>query len=199
MSFSNITAYATYLIKTFGYLGVGVIVFAESGLILGFILPGDSLLFVAGLLAAQNYFNIYILIAVIFVAAVAGDNVGYILGTKLGRRVFSERNTFLFNPENLRKTEAFFERYGKSTFILQRFVPIIRAFAPLLGGVGKMSYRTFFIYDVIGCALWSAGITILGYFLGAVIPNIDTYLLPIILVVVVVSLLPTIFTYRKNR
>ncbi len=197
MSF-NLTAFVTYIIKTFGYAGVGTIVFAESGLLLGFILPGDSLVFLAGLLASQGLFNIYMLIAVIFVTAVAGDNMGYLLGKKLGRKVF-EKNTFIFNQDNLHKTEAFFERYGKSTFLLQRYIPIIRAFAPLLGGVGEMDYRTFFWFDLAGCVLWSAGVTALGYFLGTVIPNVDKYLLPLVLLIVVLSLIPTFITYRRQR
>ncbi len=196
---SNITAFAIYIIKTFGYIGVGGIVFAESGLLLGFILPGDSLIFLAGLLASQGMFNIVILVLVIFVMAVAGDNVGYFIGKKLGRKVFEEKNSFIFNQDNLHKTEAFFERHGKSTFLMQRFIPIIRAFAPLLGGVGGMDYRAFFIFDLIGCALWSVGVTVLGYFLGAVVPNIDNYLLPLVLVIVVLSLIPTIITYKNQK
>lgn len=197
MSF-NLTSLVTYIIKTFGYAGVGTIVFAESGLLLGFILPGDSLVFLAGLLASQGLFNIYTLILVIFVTAVAGDNVGYLLGRKLGRKVF-EKNTFIFNQDNLHRTEAFFEWYGKSTFLLQRYIPIIRAFAPLLGGVGEMDYRTFFLFDLVGCVLWSAGVTALGYFLGTVIPNVDKYLLPLVLLIVVLSLIPTFITYRRQR
>jgi len=192
-------AFATYIIKAFGYLGVGGIVFAESGLLLGFMLPGDSLIFLAGLLAARGYFNIYELVVIIFVTAVLGDNVGYLIGKKLGRRVFRAKNGFIFNQENLRKTEAFFEAHGRSTFLIQRFVPIIRAFAPLLGGVGKMTYPTFFWFDIAGCALWSVGVTVLGYFLGSVIPNIDAYLLPIILLIIIISFIPTIITYKKTR
>ncbi|HVN26391.1 MAG TPA: DedA family protein [Candidatus Paceibacterota bacterium] len=193
-----ITAFVTYVVKTFGYLGIGAIVFAETGLLLGFILPGDSLLFLAGLLASQGYFNICALVAVIFLTAVLGDNVGYLIGRKLGRRVF-ERNTLVFNQDNLHKTEAFFERNGKWTFVVQRFIPVIRIFAPLLGGVARMTYRTFLIFDIVGCVLWSAGITLLGYFLGAAVPNIDTYLLPVVLLVVLLSLIPTAVAYKKNR
>ncbi len=195
----NITIFVTHIIKTFGYVGIGGIVFAESGLLLGFILPGDSLIFLAGLLASQGFFNIYILTLVIFISSVAGDNLGYFIGMKLGRKVFEKKDSFIFNQNNLDKTEKFFKRYGKSTFVVQRFIPIIRAFAPLLGGVGEMSYQTFFWFDILGCLLWSLSVTILGYFLGATIPNIDTYLLPIILVVVVLSLIPAIITHRKSK
>ena len=196
---SAITAFAIYVIRSFGYAGVGAIVFAESGLMLGFILPGDSLIFLAGLLASQGLFNIYVLSILVFVTAAIGDSTGYFIGKKLGRRVFEKRDSFIFNQENLRRTEAFFERYGKTTFIVQRFIPVIRAFAPLLGGVGKMPYRTFLAFDLAGCALWGVGVTVLGYFLGATVPHIDTYLLPIIAAVVVISLIPTFLAYRQNR
>ncbi len=196
---SAITAFAIYVIRSFGYAGVGAIVFAESGLMLGFILPGDSLVFLAGLLASQGLFNIYVLSILVFVTAAVGDSTGYFIGRKLGRRVFEKRNSFIFNQENLRRTEAFFERYGKTTFIVQRFIPVIRAFAPLLGGVGKMPYWTFLAFDLAGCALWGVGVTVLGYFLGATVPHIDTYLLPIIAAVVVISLIPTFLAYRQNR
>jgi membrane-associated protein len=194
---SNITAFAIYVIKTFGYLGVGGIIFAESGLLLGFILPGDSLIFLAGLLASQGFFNIAILLVIVFVTAVAGDNVGYFIGKKLGRKVFQKEN-FIFNQKNLQRTEGFFERHGKSTFLIQRFIPVIRAFAPLLAGVGKMHYRTFFWFDLAGCALWSIGVTLLGYFLGVAIPNIDRYLFPAVLVIIVISLVPTALSLRKG-
>lgn len=196
---SDITLLAVYTIKTFGYLGIGVIIFAESGLLLGFILPGDSLVFLAGLLASQGYFGLPALLSVVFLTAVAGDNAGYFIGKKLGRKVFEAKDSFIFNQNNLLKTEAFFERYGKSTFLMQRFIPVIRAFAPLLGGVGKMDYRTFFVFDLVGCALWGIGVTTLGFFLGSVIPNIDTYLLPLVLLVVVISLIPAFITYKKNK
>ncbi len=196
---SAITAFAVYVTKSFGYAGVGTIVFAESGLMLGFILPGDSLVFLAGLLAAQGLFNIYALSALVFLTAAAGDSTGYFIGKKLGRRVFDARDSFIFNQDNLRKTEAFFEHYGKTTFIVQRFIPVIRAFAPLLGGVGKMPYRTFLAFDLVGCAMWGVGVTVLGYFLGATVPHIDTYLLPIIALIVVVSLIPTFVTYRRSK
>ncbi len=194
----DITAILTYIIRTFGYPGIGAIVFAESGLLLGFILPGDSLIFLAGLLAARGFFDIYLLVPVIFLTAFAGDNAGYFIGKKLGRRVF-EKNTFIFNQTNLQRTEAFFERYGRSTFLVQRYIPVIRAFAPLLGGVGRMRYRTFLVFDIIGCALWSLAVTVLGYFLGAVVPNIDRYLLPLVILVVAVSLIPTFLAYRRQK
>jgi membrane-associated protein len=194
----DITAFVTYIIKAFGYVGIGGIVFAESGLLLGFILPGDSLIFLVGLLASQGYFNLTALILVIFFTGVAGDNVGYLLGRKLGHKVFEKRDSFIFNQENLERTEKFFEQYGKLAFIIERFLPVVRAFVPLLAGVGKMRYITFFVYDLIGNALWSVGLTLLGFYIGGVIPNADTYILPIVLFIVVLSLVPTFITYRKR-
>ncbi len=196
---SNITAAINAIIRTFGYAGVGVIIFAESGLLLGFILPGDSLIFLAGLLASQGYFNIAILIAVILIAALAGDNTGYGIGKKLGRKVFEKKKSFIFNQENLQRTEAFFERYGKMTFIMQRFIPVIRAFAPLLAGVGRMRYRTFFLFDLAGTVLWGGLVTMLGFYLGNAVPNIDTYLLPITLAIILLSLIPTFLAYKKQK
>lgn len=196
---AGITAFAVYIIKSFGYAGVGMIVFAESGLLLGFILPGDSLVFLAGLLSSQGFFNIFALSALIFVTAAAGDSTGYFIGRKLGRRVFQKKDSLIFNQDNLRKTEGFFEHYGRTTFIVQRFIPVIRAFAPLLGGVAGMPYRVFLAFDLVGCALWGVGVTFLGYFLGATVPNIDAYLLPIIALIVIVSLIPTLMTYRRSR
>lgn len=185
------------IIKTFGYAGIAAIVFAESGLLLGFILPGDSLIFLAGLLASRGYFNIALLIIVIFISALIGDNVGYFIGKKLGRKVF-EKDTFIFNQNNLQKTEGFFEKYGKSTFLMQRFLPVIRAFGPLLGGVGRMDYRSFFLFDLVGVAVWGMGVTLLGFYLGNIVPNIDTYLLPIIGGIIIISLIPTFLAYRKH-
>ncbi|HUZ93225.1 MAG TPA: VTT domain-containing protein [Candidatus Paceibacterota bacterium] len=198
MSF-NITALIVAIVKTFGYAGIGTIIFAESGLMLGFILPGDSLLFIAGLLASRGFFNIATLVLVVFVTATAGDNIGYAIGRRLGRKVFGRKDSFIFNSDNLQRTEEFFERHGKFTFLVQRFLPVIRAFAPLLAGVGKMRYRTFAAYDFAGTLFWSVGITVLGFYLGAAVPNIDTYLLPIILLIIIVSLIPTFITYKKRK
>lgn len=194
----SLTAFINSIVQTFGYTGIAVIIFAESGLLLGFILPGDSLIFLAGLLAARGDFDIALLILIIFLSGIAGDNMGYLIGKKLGRKVF-QKNTFIFNQENLQRTEIFFEKYGKNTFLLQRFIPVVRAFGPLLAGVGRMRYYSFFLFDLIGTALWSVGVTLLGFYLGQVIPNIDSYLLPIIMLIIIVSLLPTFIAYKKKR
>jgi membrane-associated protein len=195
---TEIIGIITTIVKTFGYGGVALIIFAESGLLLGFILPGDSLIFLVGLLASQGYFNIALLILVIFAAGVAGDNVGYFIGKRLGRKVF-EKDTFIFNQNNLRRTETFFEKYGKATFLMQRFLPVIRAFGPLLGGVGKMKYKDFFIFNIVGTAFWSISVTLLGFYLGQAIPNIDTYLLPIMGIVILISFIPTFIAYKNQK
>ncbi len=182
----------TSLIQTAGYIGTAGIVFAESGLFFGFFLPGDSLLFTAGILASQHFFDIRILIPLLFVSAVAGDSVGYSFGYRVGPRLFQRPNSKLFKKEHLVKASAFFEKYGKKTIIIARFIPVVRTFAPILAGAAKMHYRTFLFYNVIGALLWAVGLTLLGYYLGKVVPNIDTYLLPILAVIILASIAPGI-------
>lgn len=186
------------LVEAVGYVGVTAIVFAESGLLIGFFLPGDSLLFTAGLLAAPGtgIFNLPILYLLTFAAAVLGDNVGYAFGHKYGRRLFSKEEGRFFKKENLLKAEAFYEKYGAKTIVLARFMPVIRTFAPIVAGIGKMHYGTFFRYNLLGGFIWSIGLTTAGYFLGSLIPDIDRYLLPIIGVIVLASVVPI---YRELR
>ncbi|HEY9881105.1 MAG TPA: VTT domain-containing protein [Leptolyngbyaceae cyanobacterium] len=176
------------LIKSFGYLGVWGIVFAESGLLIGFFLPGDSLLFTAGFLASQNLFNIWLLVIGAFICAVLGDSVGYVTGHRFGRRLFTKEDSWLFHKDHLVKAERFYEKYGSKTIVLARFLPIIRTFAPIVAGIGSMQYRLFLSFNLLGGLLWTGGITLLGYFLGSVIPNVDHYLLPIIVLIVVLSI-----------
>ncbi len=187
------------LIRAAGYLGLFGIIFAETGLLIGFFLPGDSLLFTAGFLASQDYLNIWLLVAVCFVAAVSGDAVGYAFGHRVGRRLFQRPESRLFRPEYLRRAEQFFEMHGGKAVILARFMPIVRTFVPIIAGVGAMRYRRFAAFNVIGALLWAVGLPIAGYFLGKSIPNVDRYLLPIILVIIVVSIAPTaIHVWREN-
>lgn len=174
------------------------IVFAESGLLIGFFLPGDSLLFTAGFLASQGLFNIWVLVVGFFIAAVTGDSVGYWFGHKVGRRLFTKEDSLLFHKDNLMKAEKFYEKHGKKTIILARFLPVVRTFAPIVAGVGNMHYPTFFVYNVIGGILWAIGITLLGYFLGGFIPGIDKYLIPIILLIVFLSVAPTAYHVLKE-
>jgi len=183
----------TLLIQTFGYFGLFAIIFAESGLFLGFFLPGDSLIFTAGVLASQGYLNIWILIGVLLIAAVLGDNFGYAFGKKVGPKIFKKEDSLLFNRENLTRANAFYQKHGPKALILARFMPVVRTFTPILAGVGIMNYRKFFTYNLIGGVIWTIALPLLGYFLGQTIPNIDKYLLPIILLIILTSFLPSLF------
>jgi len=187
------------LIKTIGYLGIFFVIFAESGLFFGFFLPGDSLLFTAGLLASQGYFSIIALILLTILGAIGGDQVGYLFGRKFGPKIFTKEDSFFFKKKYVHDAENFYQKYGKKTIILARFVPIVRTFVPILAGVGNMHYKTFVSYNIIGGVLWGLGIPLLGYFLGENVPNIDKYLLPIIILIVFLSILPTIFSLIKNK
>lgn len=166
------------------------VIFAESGLFFGFFLPGDSLLFTAGLFSAQGKISLEIvpLMVVFFVAAVLGDSVGYAFGQYFGRRFFNQPESLFRSPEHLNKAETFFDRYGKRTIILARFVPAVRTFAPITAGVSSMNYQTFLIYNIVGALLWAVGVTLLGYFLGRMIPDIDHYILPLMVVIILLSL-----------
>jgi len=187
------------LIETFGTLGLFVIVFAESGLLVGFFLPGDSLLFTAGLLASQGLLNFPVVIVGCFVAAVAGDQVGYAFGARVGPALFRRPDSRVFKQEYVEKARHFFERHGSKTIVLARFVPIVRTFAPILAGVGTMPYRLFVTYNVVGALLWAVGVTTLGYVLGESIPDIDRYLLPVIAGIIVLSVVPIAVELLRGR
>jgi membrane-associated protein len=163
-------------------------VFAESGLLIGFFLPGDSLLFAAGFLASRGFFDLAIILFGTFIAAVAGDSVGYYTGHRYGRRIFSRENSFFFDKKHVERAEAFYEKHGKKTIIIARFVPIVRTFAPIVAGIGKMDYRTFVTYNLVGGFIWAFGNILAGYYLGKVIPDIDQYLLPIVAVIILLSI-----------
>lgn len=187
------------LIQTIGLLGVFAVIYTESGLLIGFFLPGDSLLFTAGFLASQGFFNIWILTIGCFIAAVLGDSTGYYLGHKFGRKLFHKEDSVFFHKNHLLKAEAFYEKHGGKTIILARFLPVVRTFAPIVAGIGKMNYTTFLLFNVVGAFLWAVCITLAGYFLGSVIPNVDKYLLPIIGVIVIVSVAPTLYHLLKDK
>ena len=187
------------LIKTFGYLGIFTIVFAESGLFFGFFFPGDSLLFTAGLIASQGFLNIWILVPLIILGAILGDNVGYWFGAKVGPKIFTREDSFFFHKRHVERTHNFYLKYGAKAIVLARFIPIVRTFTPILAGVGTMPYGTFLKWNIIGGVLWGAGVTLLSYFLGAVIPGIDRYLLPIVIGIIVASFLPIAFEFFKSR
>ncbi len=183
------------LVRALGYAGVAGILFAESGLFVGFFLPGDSLLFAAGLVAAQGHLNLAALIVVSSVAAILGDSVGYAFGRRVGTALLKRPDSRLFRREHLVRASAFYERHGSKTIVLARFVPIVRTFAPILAGVARMSYPTFVIYNVVGGVFWAASLPLLGYFLGSRIPDIDRFVLPVIGLVIVVSLLSPALQY----
>ena len=187
------------LLPAIGYLGIFVIVFAESGLLIGFFLPGDSLLFTAGFLASQNVFDIRILALLCFTAAVIGDSVGYAIGHKLGRKLFRKPDSFFFHPDHLIRAEKFYEKHGKKTIILARFLPVIRTFAPVVAGIGNMKYKTFLAYNIIGGFLWAVLLPFAGYYLGKTIPDVDKYLLPIIGLIIVLSVLPQAISILRNE
>jgi membrane-associated protein len=187
-------------LSPYGELVLWAIIFAETGLLIGFFLPGDSLLFTAGILAGQGKLDIVMVVVGSFVFAVLGDQTGYTIGKRLGPRLFSKPDSKIFQQEYVERTKVFFEKHGPRTIIIARFVPIVRTFAPTLAGVGEMPRKTFFAYNVIGAFLWAVGITLLGYALGDVIgDDIDTYLLPVIAVIIIVSLIPPFLEWRKAR
>ncbi len=187
------------IIRSVGYIGLFGIVFAETGLLAGAFLPGDSLLFTAGVLASQDYLNIWILMPVCFVAAIVGDATGYYIGHRYGRSLFHKEESRFFKPSYLEKSEAFFNKHGGKAIVLARFMPIVRTFAPVIAGISVMHYRRFALYNVTGAVLWAIGVTLAGYFLGSTIPSIDKYLLPIIALIVFVSIAPSaIHIWREN-
>jgi len=189
------------LIKSLGYLGVWGIVFAESGILLAFFLPGDSLLFTAGFIASQGFLNLTILATGCFIAAVTGNMLGYEVGRRIGIKVFETRASRFIKKKHLDLTKSFFMRHGRMAVVMARFLPIIRTFTPFLAGVVGMPYRIFFIYTVVGALLWAVGLTVFGFFLGKLIPpdQIDQYLLPIIIAIVVVSFLPSIYHIAREK
>ena len=186
-------------IKAIGYVGLFAVIFAETGLFLGFFFPGDSLLFVAGVLAAQGFFSLPLLLVILFTAAFLGNMVGYWFGAYVGPKIFSREDSFLFRKSHVLKAQAFYEKYGGKTIVLARFMPIVRTFAPIVAGVARMHYGTFALFNFIGALLWSVGLTTAAYYLGGLIEDIDRYLFPIILLIIFLSVLPGFFEYWRNR
>src|SRR5256714_7607396 len=185
-----------HLIETFGTIGLLVTIFAESCLI--FFLPGDTLLFTAGLLASQGKLNPAVILIGSFVAAVAGNQVAYVLGNKAGPTLFKPGSR-LFKMEYVQRAEEYFEKFGSRTIVLARFIPAVRTFAPILAGIGTMRYRTFVTFNVLGALLWAVGVTLLGYTLGKTVHGIDKYLLPVILGIAVLSAIPAVLEIRRSR
>lgn len=187
------------IIKTGSYLGIATLVFAESGLLIGIFFPGDSLLFAAGLLSAGGFLSIGPLAFIVVIAAILGDSVGYWFGVNVGPALFKRKDSLFFKQEYLKRTERFFQTYGGRAVVLARFVPIVRTLAPVLAGIGSMTYPTFLKYNVLGGLLWGAGMLSLGYFLGSIIPNSERYILPLSLVIIVVSFFPIFINLLRGK
>ena len=187
---SNMHLNLVTLLQTIGYIGLFAFVFAESGLFFGFFLPGDSLIFTAGLLASQHYFSLTIILIIVGVAAILGDTVGYWFGNYFGTKLYSRPDSRFFKKRHVEQAQEFYNQHGSKTIVLARFVPVVRTFAPIVAGASQMNYRKFFWYNAIGGIVWTLLLVILGYFLGRSIPNIDHYILPIVIIIVIVSLVP---------
>jgi membrane-associated protein len=189
-----------YLLNTFGLWGLLAIVFAESGLLIGFFLPGDSLLFTAGLLVTTNKLDtpLWLLCLLIVLAAVIGDQVGYLFGRKVGPSLFRRPDSKIFKQENVQKAHEFFEKHGPKALILARFVPIVRTFTPIIVGVSKMNYRTFITYNIIGGVLWGAGVTLLGAALGNV-EFVHKHIEFILVGIVLISVVPIVIEVLRAR
>ena len=188
------------LIRWGGYLAITIIVFAETGLLAGFFLPGDSLLVTAGLIAAVDpSMNIWVLNLLLCAAAIVGDTTGYWIGYHLGPRIFSKEDSFFFHKDHLVRTQKFYEKHGPKTIVLARFVPIVRTFAPTVAGAGRMDYRKFLTYNILGGIGWVISMTLLGFSLGRSIPNIEKKVHWVILVVIVLSLLPILREWLHSR
>jgi len=183
----------THLIETGGLLLIGLMVFAESGIMVGLFLPGDTLLLSAGVLAATGKLDIVTLTIVITIAAIAGDNVGFFIGKHLGPRLFRKKDGVIFRKEYIDKAEKFYEKYGARAMLVEHFIPIIRSFAPVTAGAGKMNYGLFFVCNTIGDIAWAVSFTLFGFFVGSKIPHIDKYIEPAILAVILVFTVPALY------
>ncbi|UFP93357.1 DedA family protein [Gloeobacter morelensis] len=188
------------LIRAGGYVALTAIIFVETGLLIGFFLPGDSLLVAAGvLIAATGLLNIWVLAALLCTAAIVGDTVGYWIGAKAGPRLFSREKSLFFAKDHLIKAERFYTKYGAKTILLARWVPIVRTFAPVVAGAARMHYPTFLLFNVVGGVTWIGSLLIGSYFLGQLIPDLEKNVHIAVAVVVLLSILPPIIEYLKAR
>lgn len=188
----------THLLQTGGLVLLAAVIFAESGMMVGFLFPGDTLLFSAGILAASGKLDIASVLLTIGAAAIVGDNVGYQIGKSLGPRLFRKKDGIVFRKEHIARAEAFYEKYGSKTMLVAHFIPIVRSFAPVTAGAGNMNRKLFIIYDAIGDIAWTLIITLLGYYVGSRIPGIEKYIEPLLLGVVVIFLAPTLYHVFKD-
>ena len=182
-----------------GYLVLFLIIFAETGLFVGFFLPGDSLLITAGIFAGAGKLDIVLLCVALITAAIIGDSTGYWFGEKFGKRLFTKDHSKLFKRKHLMKAKDFYDRHGGKTIIIARFVPVIRTFAPIVAGATDMHYRKFLHYNIIGGVVWVLLMTLTGFYLGSTIPNIENNIGPLVLVVIILSLIPAIIGYIKEK
>ncbi len=187
------------LIQWGGTLLVCVIVFTETGLFVGFFLPGDSLLVTAGIFAAAGHLSLSALLGIVALCAVAGDQVGYIIGRKAGQALYRREDSFFFRKQHLVRAQQFYEKYGGKTIVLARFIPIVRTFAPAVAGAASMNYRRFVSYNVVGGLLWVWSMVLIGYSLGSAVPDIDRHIHLIIIVVVFLSILPAVIEALRSR
>lgn len=186
------------LIKTIGYAGLFFMIFAESGLFFGFFFPGDSLLFTAGFLASQQILDIRVLVPLVVIGAIGGDSAGFWMGSKFAKWLMSRRESFFFKKEYIKRAHDFYEKHGGRALILARFVPAVRTFVPIVAGMADMKYSKFITFNITGGFLWGAGIPLIGYHLGSIIPDVDKYLLPIIAVIIIASITPGLWHLRKE-
>ncbi len=188
------------LIAWGGYVGLTAIIFAETGLLIGFFLPGDSLLVTAGLLAAtKGLFNVYTLGLLLTVASIVGNTAGYAIGKAAGPRLFTREDSLLFNKKHLYRAHDFYERYGGTTVIIARFMPIVRTFVPVVAGMAQMGYRRYTLFNLIGGIGWIWSMLFIGYFLGRYIPGVDRHIETVIVLVVLISLMPGIIGWMRTR
>ena len=188
------------LVQWAGLIGLTIIVFSETGLLVGFFLPGDSLLVTAGLLSATGYLNVYELAPILTLAAISGNSLGYFIGRTSGPRIFTRENSLFFNKKHAIRAGEFYAKHGRKTIVLAQFMPIIRTFSPVIAGVGGMKFRTFLSFNVLGAVLWVWSMLGIGYFLGNYIPGVDQHIEIVVIIVVFISLLPGLISgYRSRR
>ena len=185
-------------VRMLGYWGVWGMVLAESGLFM-FFFPGDSLLFTAGLLASQRFFNLSLVIVGSIVFAIVGNSAGYYIGKKLGPKVFNHPKSWFLNKKRLKEAHEFYKEHGAWAILAARFVPVVRTFAPIVAGAARMNYHTFVLYNMVGAVVWVGALTLAGYGLGQVVPNLERYLSPIVALIILASLLPAFWHRRREK
>lgn len=186
------------LVSAGGLLVIGLIIFGESGLMIGFFFPGDTLLISAGVFAASGKLSLAAVVVVAAIAAIAGDNAGYYIGKLAGPRLFNKKDGVLFRREYIKKAEEFFDKYGTRSFLIAHFIPVVRTFLPVVAGAGKMNHIKFSLFDAIGDSAWAVAVTLLGYYVGSKIPGLDHYILLLVLLAVIVSFSPVVWHLARR-